>query len=87
MCMNERNLRAERLRHFTLAVADPTDTKLSAVFPELPRDTGHFSVRYFPHVLRGLRIEIPAYVQDVLTGQRPPSSVTEKVGGIVVVRC
>jgi hypothetical protein len=69
-----------------LAVDDSVDTSL-AIFPELPSDRGHFHVPYFPHLLRGLRAELPSYVRDVIAGQLPPESVTDHIGGIVVVRC
>jgi hypothetical protein len=75
-----------RIGQFALAVDDSVDTSL-AIFPELPSDRGHFHVPYFPHLLRGLRAELPSYVRDVIAGQLPPESVTDHIGGIVVVRC
>ena len=82
-----RVISADRMMQFSMDVAEHVDTAADTVFLDLPLDTGHFSTPYFPHILRGLRTRPPAYVQDVLTGQRPPPAVTEKVGGIVVVRC
>lgn len=77
----------DRLKDYSATVAERVDNYVDTVFVHLPRDKGHFSEPYFPHVLRGLRVAVPAYVQDVLAGQPPPASVTEHLGGIVVVRC
>ena len=43
--------------------------------------------RIEPLRLLRLRRELPPYVQYVLAGQSPPVSVTDHVGGIVVIRC
>jgi len=53
----------------------------------LPPDKGHFSEPYFQHILRGLRTRVPDYVHDILADQPLPPAVTDKVGGIVLVRC
>ncbi|MFD8322682.1 hypothetical protein [Kitasatospora purpeofusca] len=66
---------------------DPVAVDLpgGALFPQLPRDRGHFPVPYLPHVLGGLRAEVPGYVADALAGRTPPDWVTERLAGIVVV--
>ncbi|MEU9074527.1 hypothetical protein AB0D22_07570 [Kitasatospora sp. NPDC048538] len=56
-----------------------------AVFPQLPQDRRHLLVPYLPHVLGGLRTEVPGYVTDVLAGRTPPDWVTERLAGVVVV--
>lgn len=76
-----------RATQFGLAIADRIDTGTGALFRNTPVDRGHFRASYFPHVLRGLRTEIPAYVHDMLAGRQPPTWVTDHVDGIVVVRC
>ncbi|HVX19910.1 MAG TPA: hypothetical protein VHB02_01030 [Acidimicrobiales bacterium] len=72
---------------FSLDVAERGRVDTAAVFDDLPLDSAHFGVPYFQHVLRGLRSELPSYVQDMLAGRPPPTSVTNYVGGIVAIRC
>lgn len=72
---------------FSLDVAERGPVRTDVVFDDLPLDSAHFGVPYFLHLLGGLRRELPPYVQDVLAGKRPPASVTDHVGGIVVIRC
>lgn len=72
---------------YSLDVAERTGTGSDVVFQNLPRDMAHFGVPYFDHILRGLRRNPPAYVQDILAGQEPPRSITHQVGGVVVIRC
>lgn len=76
-----------RRRQFARARADLLDEGATSLFSELPRDRGHFGAPYFQHVLRGLRSSIPPYVRDVLAGHEPSGSVTQHLGGIVVVHC
>lgn len=68
-------------------VAERSPVQTGAMFDDLPLDSAHFGVPYFHHMLRGLRRDLPSYVQDVLAGQRPPAWVTDHVRGIVVIRC
>jgi len=77
----------DRSMQFSADVADRAVTAADTVFADLPQDMGHFSEPYFRHVLRGLRTRVPDYVHDVVAGQRPPKEITDRVGGIVVVRC
>jgi len=72
---------------FSLDVAERGRVDATVVFDEVPLDSAHFGVPYFQHMLRGLRSELPSYVQDVLAGRRAPTSVTDYVGGILVIRC
>jgi hypothetical protein len=75
-----------RATQYGLAIADRVDTGAGALFEQTPRDYGHFRASYLPHILRGLRSEVPTYVTDVLEGRQPPSWVTDQVEGMVVVR-
>lgn len=72
---------------FSVDVAERGRLDATVVFDDVPRDSVHFGVPYFQHILRGLRRELPSYVQDVLAGRRVPASVTDYVGGIVVIPC
>nr|BEK71551.1 hypothetical protein KPHV_87780 [Kitasatospora purpeofusca] len=74
-----------RMGQFSLVDETLVDLPGGALFPRLPRDRGHLPVPYLPHVLGGLRAEVPGYVADVLAGQMPPDWVTERLAGIVVV--
>ncbi|MCX4884673.1 DUF6615 family protein [Streptomyces sp. NBC_00847] len=56
-----------------------------SIVPELPRDRGHLPLPYLPHVFGGLRSSAPTFVQDVMAGRTPPSWVTERLAGIVIV--
>ncbi|NEB01893.1 hypothetical protein [Streptomyces sp. SID13726] len=62
------------------AVADPTP---ATVFSSYPGVRGHFGTPYFPHVLQGLRTQLPEYVERCLNGNVPPE-VAEHADGIVV---
>jgi hypothetical protein len=72
---------------FSTDVAERAHTERAAVFSDLPLDSAHFGVPYFAHILQGLRSEAPSYVTDVLAGQHLPETVTDNIGGIVVLRC
>ncbi len=74
-----------RAAQFGHAIAERVDTGAGALFQATPRDHGHFRASYFPHILRGLRSEVPAYVTDVLEGRQPPSWVTDHADGMVVM--
>jgi hypothetical protein len=76
-----------RVGPYSLAIADRIETGAGALFPSTPVDRGHLRASYFPHILRGLRTEVPAYVNDVLAGGQPPAWVTDHVDGMVVVHC
>lgn len=67
------------------AVMERAAPVTSALFENVPNDYGHFSVPYLAHMLRGLRVEVPDYVRDVLDGRTPPAWVTDHLGGIVVI--
>lgn len=70
---------------FAAAVgAAPVDSGTASVFREVPDLRGHFTVPYFEHTLRGLRTELPDYVERSLAGN-PPPEIVEKVDGIVLV--
>ncbi len=74
-----------RMGMFSLDVAERDHIDSGVVFDDVPLDSAHFGVSYFQHVLRGLRHSPPSYVMDALAGQLPPPSVTDHVGGIVVI--
>jgi hypothetical protein len=82
-----RKVSAMRDGMFSLDVAEQASVDSDVIFQNLPLDMAHFGVPYFDHILRGLRHNPPAYVQDILAGQEPPQSVTRAVGGIAVIRC
>lgn len=70
---------------FAAAVTpDLVDSAPDAVFTRLPDVQGGFSAPYIQHWLRGLRRELPAYVERSLAGEIPPE-LAEKVDGIVLV--
>ncbi|MDH6214121.1 hypothetical protein [Streptomyces pseudovenezuelae] len=73
-----------RTRSYSLAVSEETDIGHSKIFENLPADRGHFPVPYFPHVLRGLRSELPSYVREAEAGRSLPSSLTDRIAGIVI---
>jgi hypothetical protein len=53
-------------------------------FRRLPALTGHFSVPYAVHTLRGLRSRVPQYVERSLSGDVPPE-IADQIDGIVLV--
>jgi hypothetical protein len=75
------------IRMGQLSAADTTLMRLpeGALVPELPRDRGHLPLPYLPHVFGGLRSLAPTFVQDVMAGRTPPSWVTERLAGIVII--
>lgn len=75
----------QRLGQFSAALLDREELIEQALFQQIPIDRGHFSVPYLAHILSGLRLEPPAYIQDLLEGRTPPRWVTEAVAGIVIV--
>ncbi|TKS96378.1 hypothetical protein [Streptomyces lasalocidi] len=56
------------------------------VFPATPRDTGHFRTPYYPHILNGLRRRLPEYVEPVMNGTLPPSDLSDRLAGMILVR-
>ncbi|GAA0207697.1 hypothetical protein [Glutamicibacter creatinolyticus] len=55
------------------------------MFHSLPLDKGHFSVPYFPQMLRGLRRTPPGYVLNVLNGKPPVGLETTSLAGMVII--
>lgn len=45
----------------------------------------HFGLRYFDHVLRGLRRRLPDYVVELVNGEDPTPWLSGFVAGIVLV--
>jgi hypothetical protein len=78
---------ADRAGMYSIDAAERVVTAADPVFSNLPPDKGHFREPYFRHILRGLRTQLPDYVLDVLAGQPVPQTITDMVGGIVVLRC
>lgn len=73
-----------RGEQFSLA-ASTAPAPYSTFFRErVPEDWGHLPEPYFPHVLRGLRRELPAYVRDALA-HNPSPDLTARLRGLVVV--
>ncbi|MFF3710333.1 hypothetical protein [Streptomyces phaeochromogenes] len=70
------------------ALAAPTsvlDADAACVFSQLPDLRGHFTVPYFEHMLRGLRRELPGYVERCLSGD-VPDEISRHVGGVVLIQ-
>lgn len=54
------------------------------VFPNIPDDFGHFSRRYWPEILDGLRRKAPDYVLDLIADQPLPDHISSRFAGIAV---
>lgn len=70
------------------ALATPTtmiDADAACVFSQLPDLRGHFTVPYFGHMLRGLRRELPGYVEQCLSGD-VPENLARHVDGVVLIQ-
>jgi hypothetical protein len=75
-----------RTGQFALSLDEKVDVGVkAAVFGSLPTDSGHFGRQYFPHILRGLRKELPAYVTRVFQGEDAPAWAADRLAGIVLV--
>jgi hypothetical protein len=71
---------------FSLAApAAAIDANPASVFPQLPDLRAHFTVPYFDHLLRGLRRELPDYVERCLSGD-VPDEIALHVDGIMLVQ-
>jgi hypothetical protein len=57
----------------------------NAVFREVPSDYGHFGAAYFHHILRGLRTELPVYVQETVSFGEPPAWLANRLAGIAII--
>ncbi|MFD9225531.1 hypothetical protein ACFWDI_37235 [Streptomyces sp. NPDC060064] len=79
--------RMARGQFATAVGTPPVDWGTASMFREVPDLGGHFTVPYIEHTLRGLRSELPDYVERSLAGNPPPEIVekVEKVDGIVLV--
>jgi hypothetical protein len=77
--------RVSHLRRSSFSHAAPAATVAAStpVFGEVPRDTGHFAVPYFEHILRGLRSALPAEVLAVVHGEEVPAGY-EDLAGVAV---
>lgn len=64
-----RRVAEHRRGQFSLASAELLPVPDAPVFTDVPDDTGHFPGPYYRHILQGLRISPPAYVQAL---RRPP---------------
>jgi len=78
---------AMRNRQFALVQQDRQRIDGAAVFQDLPLDYGHFRRPYYPHVLRGLRVEPPDCVVDALENRPMATWVSDQIGGLVLIRC
>ncbi|WP_159104045.1 hypothetical protein [Streptomyces sp. CdTB01] len=56
------------------------------IFPSTPCDSGHFRTPYYPHILNGLRRKLPECVETVMNGAVPPSNLSGRLTGMVVVQ-
>ncbi|WP_298867505.1 hypothetical protein [uncultured Microbacterium sp.] len=93
--MIDRVLQA-RFGQFSAATASASPSRaglhdmLGPIFRELPEDTMHGGVEYFPHLLDPLRHAPPGYVLDIESGTidtaQLSSEMPESVAGVVVVR-
>ncbi|MEU5002071.1 hypothetical protein [Streptomyces sp. NPDC021622] len=71
---------------FSLAApARAIDTDPECVFRHLPDLTAHFTVPYFQHMLRGLRRELPDYVERCLFGN-VPDEIAQQIDGIMLIQ-
>jgi hypothetical protein len=59
-----------RAGDFSAATPEQLTVPGAPVFPNVPKDHGHFPGSYYRHVLQGLRTSPPAYVEELL---HPPS--------------
>jgi hypothetical protein len=55
------------------------------IFPEVPRDTGHYPNSYFEHFLRGLRMSPPPYVRDIQENRPAPPEIAGRVAGVILI--
>lgn len=70
---------------YAAAVASTwTEAAPDCAFGHLPAVTGHFTVPYAVHILRGLRGRVPQYVERCLNGDVPPE-IADQIDGIVLV--
>jgi len=76
---------AQRNGSLSAALAEPMTLAGELMFPNVPQDRGHYPAPYFEHVLRGLRLSPPDYVQDAIAGRPPSEELTQRVDGLVLV--
>ena len=75
----------QRNGSFSAALAEPMTIAGELMFPNVPRDRGHYPAPYFEHVLRGLRLSPPDFVQDAIAGRPPSNDLAQRVDGLVLV--
>lgn len=80
-----KSVSTRRSAQFSAALIDPVELVGQQVFTELPSDRGHFPDSYFSHVLRGLRLNPPDYVRDLVAGFPPPAWISGALAGVVLV--
>lgn len=76
---------AQRATSLSAALAEPMTIAGAPIFPDVPRDTGHYPRSYFDHFLRGLRMSPPPYVRDLQAGRQTPGEVAGQVAGVILV--
>lgn len=76
--------RMASLQFATAVATAPLETTADCVFPTVPDLRGHFPMPYFQHILRGLRRELPPYVELSLAGE-VPTEIAQQVDGLILV--
>ena len=82
-----RAVSAARHGMFSADTMSPTRTITGRVFDDVPADSAHFPRPYLDHVLRGLRRELPPYMQDLRAGLPLPDAVAATVAGVALFTC
>jgi hypothetical protein len=79
-----KEISAYRTGSYRAVMAESMSLTSDPVFPEVPRDRGHFRASYYEHFLGGLRTRPPFYVQDALEQRELPAEITDLVDGLVI---
>jgi hypothetical protein len=81
-------LRSAQLSHAADAQVDVGSVDIGSVpiFAVLPADRGHMSRPYYPHVLQGLRTELPAEVVALFAGEPAAATLFEHLAGAALLR-
>lgn len=70
-----------RAMGFSAAAPEMMTVRGMPVFPNVPKDFGHFPGPYYRHVFQGLRTSPPAYVEDLRRAPAPPEVSPLPEGG------
>jgi hypothetical protein len=75
----------QRSTSFSAVLAEPMTIASAPIFPEVPRDTGHYPNSYFEHFLRGLRTSPPPYVRDLQENRPASPEIAGRVAGVILI--